>query len=208
MSGAYDAAILWPNGKVYFFRGSEYYAFDIGQNTVLPGYPKPVLPNWPGLDVSAIDSAVVWPNGKAYFFRGDRYYGYDIANNAVDPGYPRLTNTNFPGVLAGPFGDHRIDAPVLWPNGKVYFFQHDQYYRFDIPANRVDAGYPLPISGNWPGLQTTGQRLTSALVWPALVVGRQKAYFFHSSLYLRYDIPDDKVDAGYPLPISGNWPGL
>jgi len=34
-----------------------------------------------------------------------------------------------------------------------------------------------------------------------------KVYFFKSHHYLRYDLPSDKTDPGYPKPIAGNWLG-
>ncbi|MFF3190994.1 hemopexin repeat-containing protein [Streptomyces misionensis] len=46
----------------------------------------------------------------------------------------------------------RIDAGVVWPNGKAYFFRDREYMRYDIAADKVDPGYPLPIGSNWPGL--------------------------------------------------------
>jgi hypothetical protein len=97
--------------------------------------------------------------------------------------------------------DRMLTAPVVWPNGKAYFFYAGRYFRWDIAADRVDDGYPKPVAGNWPGLWS--DRIDSAVVWP-----NGKAYFFRDDQYMRYDVATDRVDPGYPLPISGNWPGL
>ena len=37
-----DAAVNWGNGKVYFFKGSQYMRFDIKLDRVDPGYPKSI----------------------------------------------------------------------------------------------------------------------------------------------------------------------
>ncbi|MFE2023233.1 hemopexin repeat-containing protein, partial [Streptomyces sp. NPDC059499] len=45
--------------------------------------------------------------------------------------------------------------------------------------------------------------LDAGVVWPD-----GNAYFFRGSQYVRYDIENDKVAPGYPLPIADYWPGL
>ncbi|HAR49751.1 MAG TPA: hypothetical protein DCR81_06550 [Smithella sp.] len=40
---------------------------------------------------------------------------------------------------------------------KSYFFKGDQYFRYDWTTERIDAGYPQPLSAwNLPGVFTTG----------------------------------------------------
>lgn len=46
--------------------------------------------------------------------------------------------------------------------------------------------------------------IDSAVLWP----NGMKAYFFHHTLYMRYDVASDTTDPGYPLNIQGNWSGL
>lgn len=88
------------------------------------------------------------------------------------------------------------------PGGtKAYFFSADQYVRYDVAADSVDAGYPRPIAGAWPGL--FDRDIDAAVVFPT-----GKVYFFRGDQYLRYDWASDQTDPGYPLPINGNWPGL
>jgi hypothetical protein len=204
-----ESAVIWPNGKIYFFETGlgRYYRYDIASEAVEPGFPQPITANWRGLP-DRFQGAVAWPNGKVYFFQEANYFRYDIAADAVDPGFPMPTAANWKGIMAGPFNDHRVDCAVIWPNGKAYLFQHDRYYRYDIAADKVDPGYPELITKGWPGLGTSGHDFTAAFVWPKPVEGRQKAYFFTTNVYFRYDVAADHADAGYPQPISGNWRGL
>src|SRR5262249_28652989 len=92
----------------------------------------------------------VWPTGKAYFFMGAQYVRYDVQTDKADPDYPQPIAGRWPGFP--PEFESGIDAEVMWNNGKVYFFKKDQYLRYDIASDKVEAGYPQPIGAHWPGL--------------------------------------------------------
>jgi Hemopexin len=79
-----DAAVNWGNGKVYFFRGSEYLRYDITLDRVDPDYPKPIDGNWPGVWPSGIEGVLYQGGAKAYFFQGDEYLRYDLPSDRVD----------------------------------------------------------------------------------------------------------------------------
>jgi hypothetical protein len=200
--GPVSPTSVWPNGKVYFFKGPQYMRYDVKTDKVDAGYPQTIQGNWPGWPASfagGIDASVMWTTGKVYYFKGNQYIRYDIVADRVDGGYPRPIAGAWPGLWTD-----SIDAGVVWPNGKAYFFKGSQYMRYDIAADRVDPGYPAAIAGNWPGFPADfAAGINAAVVW-----NNGKAYFFKGSQYIRYDIASDKVDAGYPAAIAGNWPGL
>ena len=62
-------------------------------------------------------------------------------------------------------------VPVVWNNGKVYFFQGSEYARYDIAQDMADSddgngnAYPRPIRNNWPGLFE--ENMDAAAFWPA-----------------------------------------
>jgi hypothetical protein len=145
-----DAWVLWTNGRAYFFKGNQYLRYNVAFDKVDPGYPVPIAGNWPGLWADNIDAAVVWPNSKAYFFKKAQYIRYDIAKDKADPGYPIAIAGNWPGFPANFAAG--VDAAVVWNNGKAYFFKGSDYIRYDIAADKTDAGYPKPIKNFWPGL--------------------------------------------------------
>src|SRR2546423_11356512 len=96
---------VWGDGKAYFFRGDQYVRYDIAQDHVDQGYPRPIAGSWPGVFEDGVDAAVVWGDGKAYFFRGDQYVRYDIEQDHADDGYPLPIASCWPGL----FGDG-VDA--------------------------------------------------------------------------------------------------
>ena len=168
--------------------------------------PKPVVSSIGKVSVRDTDAlsagkttTSIWPNGKAYLFNGSQYVRYDPKADKADPGYPAPIAGNWPGFP--PAFQEGIDAEVVWNHQTVYFFKGDQYLRYDIAADRVDPGYPLPIAAHWPGLWM--DHIDAGVVWP-----NGKAYFFSGSQYVRYDIATDKADPGYPADIKGGWPGF
>lgn len=87
-----------------------------------------------------------------------------------------------------------------------HVFRGGNYWRYDIAADRVAAGYPQAITFAWPGLDRFAGG--AADIDAVLNAGNGKLYFFKGDQYLRFDRAAGRADAGYPLPIAGRWPGL
>jgi len=144
-------------------------------------------------------------NSKLYLFSEKYYVRYSIGF-VLDADYPKPIEGNWPGFPAN-FCEG-IDA-VCWSekNQKIYFFNGNQYIRVD-PYNgwNVDAGYPKSIAGNWPGFPADFANGVDAALGSK---PNQKLYFFKGNQYIRVNPYNGwNVDAGYPKPITGNWPGF
>jgi hypothetical protein len=104
-----DAAVFVPYeiskraNKIYFFRSSEYWRWDVTNNKMDPGYPKSLEDGWPGLPISinmavyggAMKNAI---DSKLYLFRGNRYWRWDLKTDEMDKGYPRFVDKYWPGL--------------------------------------------------------------------------------------------------------------
>jgi len=151
------AACQGPKDKVYFFLATgQYLRYDVRQDRVDPGYPKPINNvTWPGLEpyASQIMAAFNWKGGKIQFLLNDgQYIRYDVAADRVDDGYPKaITAGNWPGLA--PYAG-KITGLINWVNDKAYvFLDTGEYLRYDINSDRMDASYPKTIDDTtWPGL--------------------------------------------------------
>lgn len=126
-----------------------------------------------------------------------------------------------PNVWAQLSGSGKL-VPVVWNNGKIYFFQGNDYARYDIVQDKADREdesgnlYPRAIQDSWTGLFR--ENIDAAVFWPAPPPGgtenKTVAYFFKGDQFLRYDVTADHVDSAdgagrpYPQPISLKWPGI
>jgi hypothetical protein len=140
----------------FFLSNGQYVRYSIQQDKIDPGYPKPIDDaTWPGCYSGALASALNWKDGKIEFFlTNGQYIRYDVANDHADRDYPKdITQDTWPGLenykslLAGAFNRE---------NGKAYIFLKDgRYIRYDINADRADAGYPKAIDEQtWPGMNS------------------------------------------------------
>ncbi|CAD5946409.1 1,4-dihydroxy-2-naphthoyl-CoA hydrolase [Planktothrix tepida] len=91
-----DAAVLWNNGKAYFFKGDEYIQYDIYKEMTDRGYPKKIKDGlgkeWPLKFTEGIDAAVTLNYQKAFLFKEDQYIVYDINLGSIEPGHPKKIN--------------------------------------------------------------------------------------------------------------------
>jgi len=201
-----DAA-LWrlDNNKIYLFSGNKYVRItDVGAGRD-DGYPRNIAGNWPGLPAafqSGIDAAL-WrdSDGAVYLFKGNQYVRFSKVSDGVDAGYPKSIADDWPGLPAA--FQTGIDAALLREsNGKIYFFKGNQYVRFSDVSAGVDAGYPKPIAGSWPGLPAS---FTSNLGAALMRRDNHKIYFFKGTRHVRFDDAASTTDPGYPRFINGDW---
>jgi hypothetical protein len=143
-----DAAVPHNNdGKsVYFFKGSQYWKFDLLALAVEDGYPK-VYGNtslFPGVPHD-LDAAVSHQSDgrHVYFFKGDQYWRFDLDAGTMDSGYPSPLQAGW-GVPPN------VGAVIPnWSGGRgYYFFRDDQVW---INPDGGYSSYAEPY-GNGTGL--------------------------------------------------------
>ncbi len=141
LANGVDAAVHWgiKNGKskIYFFKGTEYLRWTIGEGAD-PDYPKD-LANWHPFLANGVDAAVNWGirGGKpqVYFFKGNEYARHTIGEG-IDSSYPKPLSNWYSFIENG------IDAAVNWSKnmGDIY-----RYFRQDYTQHSKSKAYLLSL---------------------------------------------------------------
>jgi hypothetical protein len=129
---------------------------------------------------------------KVFFFSDDEYVRYDLQADKIDEDYPLPIQGNWPGM---PF--RRVDAAVVWNNGKAYFFSGDQYLSFDVAASKVDDGYPRPIKDKWKFGSIFDQGIDAVVMWK-----KDEALFFRDGEYVPWDVRRNCI-TNRPMSVAG-----
>jgi glutaredoxin-related protein len=183
-----DAAVE-KQGIVYFFKGSEYTAWDVAAGKAEPGGAKSIARFWPGIFADNIDAAVE-KQGIVYFFKGSEYTAWDVAAGKAEPGGAKSIARFWPGIFAD-----NIDAAVE-KQGIVYFFKGSEYTAWDVAAGKAEPGGAKSIARFWPGI--FADNIDAAVEKQGIV------YFFKGSEYTAWDVAVGKAESSSTFPITGS----
>ncbi|XP_029729341.2 72 kDa type IV collagenase-like [Aedes albopictus] len=120
--------------------------------------------------VTKYDAVVDDSTGRWAVLAGKYYYDSDV-NNPTG----KLISSRWPGLPGN------IDAAFRYPDGRVYFFKGDRFWRYR--GNRLDAGYPRRISEGFPGLPNN--------IDGAFVDSRNKIFALKQNKYWVYNSNED-----------------
>lgn len=138
---------------------------------------------------------------KLYLMHRAEYLRITLSTRTVDAGFPKTISAYWPGTKEAGYAD-AVDAGLWWSEELAYFFKGGQYARYNLKADKVDEGFPKSIPAYWGGMKEAG---FDSGIDAALRSTDQKMYFFKGPQYLRYDIPADRADPGYPRKITDHW---
>lgn len=136
------AAVSQKDGKFYFFRGGRCWRYK--DRKLEAGFPRKSntigLPRHP-------DSAFYYqPLGRMVVLKGQRYFVLSQESLRVEPYYPREL-ADWKGVPPG------ANGVLTRPDGQLYFFKDDRFWRFDPGKLRVVGRGQWASELEWTGCQ-------------------------------------------------------
>ncbi|XP_028856677.1 LOW QUALITY PROTEIN: matrix metalloproteinase-28-like [Denticeps clupeoides] len=150
LPAAVEAAAFCPlDKKIYFFKGGRLWRYS--GSDLDPGFPRRTqemgLPRHP-------DCAFFYaPLGHMVLFKGSRYFVLNVETLRPEPYYPRRLG-DWKGVGPGANGG------VTRPDGHLYLFQEQRFWRFDPGRVRVTGTGRWAEELDWTGC-AAGAAVTS-----------------------------------------------
>jgi hypothetical protein len=199
------------SGKVYFFKGAQYWRFDISKDYGEVDYPQPLsLWKLPGDFGQGIDACLAGAGafkGLAYFFRDGWYVSYQWKQGQkqerVSPAKPLSAWSKDPFPFPG-----GIDAALTGRGdyqGKAYFFKGAKYARYDWKDDKFDL-VNQDVSA-WNLGERFVSDITACVDLEEGLAGTTKvAYFFKGNEYVKYDWATNRARKDYPMLIPAGWP--
>jgi hypothetical protein len=141
-------------------------------------------------------------SGDAFFFLADQFVNYDWNRDRVFDGVRSVSEWSFPASFKPDKLVGSLNAALKGRHsftGKGYFFKNQFYTRSNLANFGMETADATSLSA-WhfdaPFLSGVEAAFNGSFSRAT------KAYFFKGNQYIRYDWVSDKVDAGYPKPIT------
>lgn len=201
---------------LFFFKNRQFVCWDVASEAMLPGYPRDIEADWPGLLGSfpgaALRGALHVPawGAKVYFFFEGRSQAavWDLGRRALEPAKVEARELLPSALTQGDFTP--VYAQLADGQAVIYAFNGFDYTRWTVgarPGGAEDAGFPRRIERDWKEGLVLAPRAGVYVDWPSRssAHSNRKLYFFMGNLYLRWDVPSNSRN--YRLDILAGWKG-
>ena len=142
----FDALLHSPEGIIYLFKGSRYWAYSAENYNLLETDDHHIASLSDRFNqISKVDAAFVDGNGTSFIVAQDQYFYKEKESKRW------VKKERIWGKVNSNFDDPKqIDAAFQDKEGKTYLFSGGQYVRYSSDDyTYVDEGYPRAIAGNW-----------------------------------------------------------
>jgi Hemopexin/Glycosyltransferase family 87 len=153
-----DAACRDDEGRIYIFRGKEYWRWDPFDDFPEYLYPRLIADDWVGIP-NDIEAAVNGGDGFLYFFKDPHCWRWNLrAGHSLDR--PVDKRKRWKQVPMG------LDAAAEGADGTLYFFKQNQFWVWSVREKEVvDSPRPLPARGTPVDAALSGLDLRRPILW-------------------------------------------
>lgn len=206
-----------PGSKtLVFFKNSQFICWDVVNETMLPGYPRDIAAEWPGVleafpGVKLRGALHVPAFGRRIYFLFEGHSQavvWDMERRAVEPGKVDVQKLLPSALTKGDFTP--VYAQLADGQPVLYAFEGFDYTRWTLGGSwptQEDPGFPRKIEADWKEGLVLAPRAGVYVDWPSRSTAHsnRKIYFFMGNLYLRWDVPSNTRN--YRLDILAGWKG-
>ena len=201
---------------LWFFKDAHCFLWDVIDERMLPGHPRPIAEAWPGLlerfpgrKLRGALHVPAWGSRVYFLFEGERQaLPWDLERGT--PGdHPMDVARLLPSTLTDgdftPVFAHRASGEPV-----IYAFRGHDYTRFvagDGPPASEEPGFPRRTEQDWKEGLVLAPRAGVYVDWPSRssAHSNRKIYFFMGNVYLRWDVPSNTRN--YRLDVLAGWKG-
>lgn len=197
-----------------FFKNSQFVCWDVVNEKMLPGYPRDIPKEWPGLleafpgsNLRGALHVPAWGDKACFFFEGQsEAVVWDTKRRAREPSKMDVQKLLPSSLTKGDFTP--VYARLADGQPVLYAFHGFDYTRWTLSPGlpvQEDAGFPRRIELDWKDGLVLAPRAGVYIDWPSrsCAHSNRKLYFFMGNLYLRWDVPSNTRN--YRLDIVAGW---
>jgi hypothetical protein len=202
--------------RLLFFKRQQYIEWDVDSEKPVPGFPRDIREDWPGLLETFPEHALrgalyvpQWRESKLLFLFETQPVAveWDIASNRA--GKVHRISGILPSKLTADGDACLVSAETADGIPVIYGFREQECTRWTVNSDaypaQEDEGYPRRTAEGWKDGLVLAPKSGVYVHWRnrSSAHSNRKIYFFLGDLYLRWDVPSDTRN--YRLDIVAGW---
>jgi Hemopexin/Glycosyltransferase family 87 len=155
-----DAVCRDNGGRLYVFKGKEYWRVDPFRGLPEHSYPRLMEEDWPGVPFD-LEAAANGGDGYFYFFKDSHCWRWDIDGEHSEENNPIDVRSRWNDLPLA------LDAALEGPDGNLYFFKENQLWVWSVQQKALQGTSPQPLPSQGHSVQAAASGLNPfhSILW-------------------------------------------